>query len=236
MFLARKLALGLPILLVASGVVAFGHENNQAPAATVAQHSPDSDQSVLERRDPRYRVLRDDVMLISFPLAPELVQTVTVQPDGFISLQSAGSLYVLGLTVPEIVDAVKKAYSNILHDPIITVDLIDFQRPYFIVSGQVNKPGQFDLRYDITVAEGVAVAGGFASTAKTQVFLFHRVSRDWVEVKKLNLKDILNGKNVNEDAHLAPGDMIFVPEKAIVKFRKYVPYAIGTSLTSAAFF
>jgi protein involved in polysaccharide export with SLBB domain len=88
----------------------------------------------------------------------------------------------------------------------------------------------------MTVTEGVAVAGGFAPTAKTQVFLFHRVSTDWVEVKKLKLNDILKGKNVNEDAHLVPGDMIFVPEKAITKFRKYVPYAIGTSLTSSAFF
>jgi polysaccharide export outer membrane protein len=237
MTLAIKMTVGLPILLVAFRVVAFGQETNQAPVAAVVQkHSSDSDQPALERRNPRYQLLRDDVMLISFPLSPELVQTVTVQPDGFISLQSAGSLYVLGLTVPEVVDALKKAYSSILHDPIITVDLIDFQRPFFIVSGQVNKPGQFDLRYDITVTEGVAVAGGFAPTAKTQVFLFHRVSSDWVEVKKLNLKDVLNGKNVNEDAHLAPGDMIFVPEKAITKFRKYVPYAIGTSLTSSAFF
>ena len=236
MILAKKMTIGLPILLIVSGVVVFGQETNQVPAATVIQHSSNADQPVLERRNPRYHVLRDDVLLISFPLSPELVQTVTVQPDGFISLQSAGSLSVLGLTVPEIVEALKKAYSTILHDPIITVDLIDFQKPYFIVSGQVNKPGQFDLRYDITVTEALAVAGGFAPAAKTQVFLFHRVSTDWVEVKKLKLNDILKGKNVNEDAHLAPGDMIFVPEKAIVKFRKYVPYSIGTSLTSSAFF
>jgi polysaccharide export outer membrane protein len=232
----KKMTIGLPILLIVCGVVVVGQETNQAPVATGTQRSPDSDRPVLEHRNPRYQVLRDDVLLISFPLSPELVQTVTVQPDGFISLQNAGSLYVLGLTVPEIAEALKKAYSTILHDPIITVDLIDFQRPYFIVSGQVNKPGQFDLRYDITVTEAVAVAGGFAPSAKTQVFLFHRVSNDWVEVKKLKLNDILKGKSVNEDAHLAPGDMIFVPEKAITKFRKYVPYSIGTSLTSSAFF
>lgn len=242
----KRLVVGLLILLVVSAGVVFGQEgqpsrsltvSNQAPAANGAsQHPSDPDRPALEHRNPRYRVLRDDVLLISFPLSPELVQTVTVLPDGYINLQNAGSLYVQGLTVPEIVEALKKAYSTILHDPIINVDLIDFQRPFFIVSGQVNKPGQYDLRYDMTVTEGVAVAGGFAPTAKTQVFLFHRVSTDWVEVKKLKLNDILKGKNVNEDAHLVPGDMIFVPEKAITKFRKYVPYAIGTSLTSSAFF
>jgi hypothetical protein len=35
---------------------------------------------------------------------------------------------------------------------------------------------------------------------------------------------------VNEDAELQPGDMIFVPEKFITKFRKYVPYSVGLGL------
>jgi polysaccharide export outer membrane protein len=91
----------------------------------------------------------------------------------------------------------------------------------------VGKPGQYDLRYDTTVSEAIAIAGGFTPQAKTQVFLYHRISDGWVEVKKLNLKDILHGKNVNEDAVMKPGDMIFVPEKFITNFRKYVPYSVG---------
>ena len=39
------------------------------------------------------------------------------------------------------------------------------------------------------------------------------------------MKDILKGKNTNEDATLQPGDMIYVPEKFIANFRKYVPYS-----------
>jgi hypothetical protein len=53
-----------------------------------------------------------------------------------------------------------------------------------------------------------------------------------VEVKKLNVKDIMHGKNVNEDARLMPGDMIFVPEKVIATFRKYVPYGVGLNPAS----
>jgi polysaccharide export outer membrane protein len=150
-----------------------------------------------------------------------------VQPDGYIDVEGAGSVYVQGLTVPEVVEALKKAYAGVLHDPIIHVDLVEFQRPFFLVSGQVGKPGQYDLRHDTTVSEAIAIAGGFAPTAKTQVFLYRRVSDSTAEVKELKLKDILHGKNVNEDVHLRPGDMIFVPEKAITKFRKYVPYSVG---------
>jgi polysaccharide export outer membrane protein len=178
-------------------------------------------------------VTRDDVLALSFPLSPELNQKVTIQPDGYINLQTAGSLYVQGMTVPELVEAIKKAYEHILHDPIVDVDLVDFQKPFFVVSGQVTKPGQYDLRADITVSEAIAVAGGFMPTAKTQVFLYHRVSTNWVEVKKLKLNDILRGKNVEEDVQMQPGDMIFVPEKFITNFRKYVPYNPGIYVNPA---
>ena len=188
---------------------------------------------MLQHRNPRYRVMRDDVLTVSFPLAPELNQKVTVQPDGYITLQNLGSIFILDMTVPEVAEALKKASEKVLHDPIIDVDLVEFQKPYFMVSGQVNKPGQYDLRHDTTVTEAIAVAGGFMPTAKTQVFVYHRISTGWVEVKKLSLKDILNGKNVNEDIQMQPGDMVFVPEKFIANFRKYVPYTTGLFLNPA---
>jgi len=169
-------------------------------------------------------------MSLSFPLSPELNQKVTIQPDGYINLQNAGSLYVQGMTVPEVVQAIKGAYVNILHDPIVDVDLVDFQKPFVVVTGQVTKPGQYDLRADLTVTEAIAVSGGFLPTAKTQVLLYHRVSAGWVEVKKLNLKEILQGKNVAEDVQMQPGDMVFVPEKFIANFKKYVPYTTGLYL------
>jgi len=201
------------------------------PAAVSKTGQPDPDRPALEHRFPRYKIQRDDVLYLTFPLSTEFNQTVTVQPDGYVNLQGAGSLYIQGMTVPQVVEALKNAYAKILHEPIIDVDLTDFQKPFFIVSGQVGKPGQYDLRYDTTVSQAIAIAGGFTPQAKTQVFLYHRISDGWVEVRKLNLKDILHGKNVNEDAFMKPGDMIFVPEKFITNFRKYVPYSVGMYLS-----
>ncbi len=187
----------------------------------------------LVQRYPRYIIQREDVLRISFPLSPELDQTVTVQPDGYVNLQNAGGLRAQGLTVPELVATLKAAYKGVLHDPIINIDLANFQKPFFTVSGQVGKPGKYELRSDITIAEALAIAGGMTPTAKTQIFLFHRTSKNWVEVRKVNLRDILRGKKVNEDASVQPGDMIYVPEKFIANFKKYVPYSVngGTYVT-----
>jgi polysaccharide biosynthesis/export protein len=234
----RTFELVLAIFLINAPASLFAQEASATAGPSVSPQAPaklgarqgDSYAPALSHRNPRYQVMRDDVLALTFPLSPELNQTVTVQPDGYITLANAGSLYVQELTVPEVVAAATKAYSSVLHDPIIDVDLKDFQKPFFVVSGQVMKPGQYDLRHDTTVSEAIALAGGFNPGAKTQVLLFHRVATDWVEVNKLNIKDILHGKNLNEDSHLQPGDMIFIPEKFIVNFRKYVPYTVGLYL------
>jgi polysaccharide biosynthesis/export protein len=203
-----------------------------APAAS----SPDAGASTqnnsslpqLTVRNPRYVIQREDVLVLNFPLTPELNQTVTVEPDGYINLQDAGSLHVQGLTVPELVIALKNAYAGTLHNPIVNVDLKDFRKPFFTVFGQVRKPGQYELRLDTTVTEAIAVAGGLSGSAKTEVLLFRRTPDQRFEVEKLNLKDILKGKNVNEDASVRPGDMIYVPDSALSTFRKYVPYSVDT--------
>jgi polysaccharide biosynthesis/export protein len=232
MSLRKQLVWALANVLCAFSVAASDGQN------LVAGQTAQTPGPVLEERHPRYILQRDDVLLLSFPLSPELNQTVTIQPDGYISLQNAEGVFAQGLTSPELVLAVKKAYAGILSNPIVTVDIQDFQKPFFTVSGQVAKPGQYELRADITVAEAVAVAGGMTmTTAKTQIFLFHRTSKEWMEVTKVNLKDILSGKHLNEDALLQPGDMIYVPEKFITNFRKYVPYTfnVGTYFQPATF-
>jgi polysaccharide biosynthesis/export protein len=220
----------LAVFFIAALGSSFGQAiqaNSDHDVTPAVQNPTSSNPPALQERHPRYRVMPSDVVAVTFPLSPEINQSVTVQPDGFITLANVGSIYVQGETISQIVDNLRKAYANVLHNPIIAVDLTSFQAPQFTVNGEVGKPGQYPLRIDTTVSEGIAVAGGFLPAAKTQVFLFHRVSSDWVEVKKLNLKLLLNGRNINEDVHLQPGDMIFVPDKFIASFRKYVPYAFG---------
>lgn len=202
------------------------NQNSMMASATI-----DRDRPQLAQRNPRYRINRSDVLNLTFPLSPEFNQTVTVQPDGYITLQVAGSICILGMTVPETSEAIRKAYAKVLHEPIIDVDLKDFQKAYFIVTGQVTKPGQYDLRYDLTASEAIAIAGGFMPTAKTQVYLYHRSAEGWVQARELKLKDFLHGKNIAEDVEIRPGDMIFVPEKTITKVRKYIPYGVGVPLS-----
>src|SRR5438105_3314063 len=185
-------------------------EANQAPA--------------FQERHPRYRIQAGDVIALSFSFTPEFNQTITVQPDGYINLRGIGDVHISDKTVPEVVEAVRTAYSKILRAPAITVELKDFEKPYFIVGGEVARPGKYDLRGDTTILEAVTMAGDLkAQSNSSQVLLFRRASKDLVEVKQLNLKRILRTRNLAEDTYLRPGDMVFVPKSILSKLDRFMP-------------
>jgi polysaccharide biosynthesis/export protein len=172
---------------------------------------------------PLYRLRPSDVVEISFTVAPEFNQTLTVQPDGYVLLKDAGMVQAEGLNLNEFRVAVEKAYQGYLHDPEAGVALKDFERPYYIVGGEVGRPGKYDLRSEVTVSEAVQIAGGLTTQAKhSQVILFRRVNDELVETRVLNLKQMLKQRRLKEDARLEAGDMIFVPQNTISKIDRFL--------------
>lgn len=228
----NKLAVGLTLIvgmaLWASACLAADDQGGSTPVNQRGKDSVDRVTSggppALQRRNPRYRLETGDVIELVFPLSPEFNQTTTVQPDGYINLLSVGDLHVEGQTTPELTQRLRDVYSKILHEPAITVQLKEFEKPYFVAAGEVVRPGKYDLHGLTTATQAVALAGGFTQDAKhSQVLLFRRASNDWVEVKKLNIKKMLQAANLGEDVMLQPGDMLFAPKSTIGKIRGYIP-------------
>lgn len=184
----------------------------------------------MPRRGGRYQVENSDVMDLQFEFTPDFNQSVTVQPDGFVTLKEIGDVRVQGQTVPEIKETVQRAYARILAKPEVTVYLRDFNKPYFLALGQVARPGKYDLRGITTVSAGVALAGGFNSQSKhSEVLLFRRVNDNWSSVTKIDLKHMLASRNLKEDLELHPGDMLYVPQNLISKVKQYIPNpSVGT--------
>ncbi len=211
---------GLLLGLVASMCHAQGATVHPVPVNVPAGKAPPE---LLTR--PRYRIEPGDVLQLNFPLSADFNQTLTVAPDGYVALRGVGDFYAADKTLPELRKALASAYSGILHDPIVNVDLKDFQKPFFIVNGEVAHPGKFDLRENITVTEALAIAGGETHSAKSsQVLLFRRLpGGTMVEARKLDLKRMLKKGNLTEDVVLQPGDLVFVPQNALSKIERFLP-------------
>jgi polysaccharide export outer membrane protein len=207
--------LAIPLKLTAHQETSAQRADAATPATPSQSSVPQSDRPALQHRDDRYRLCASDVVALTFPLTPEFDQTVNIQPDGFASLTGVGDVHLEGLTTAQSVDAIRTAYTRVLHDPIVTIELKTFNKPYFVVNGQVHQPGRYDLRGYTTATQAIAIAGGFEDSAKhSQVLLFRRVNNDWYEVKNLNLKRIMQGHDVNEDPEIRAGDMLVADSRS----------------------
>jgi polysaccharide export outer membrane protein len=216
---------GIAIVL---GMTAAGQKLDAGSAPSDASSSvaatPSASTPGLQQRNPRYKLRKGDSFDVDFAMTPEFNQVIAVQPDGYITLRAIGSMYVEGQTVPELTETLTNAYTKILHDPVIAVSLKDFEKPYFIASGQVARPGKYDLRGDLTVTEAVAIAGGFDDKSKhSQVVLFHPVPTGGFEAKVINVKKLMASKDMSEDIRLQPGDMLFVPQNSLSKIKPFLP-------------
>ena len=206
-----------------SGLTGAGKGSSQTTAAKPGRVDGQGNPLLGGERRPLYRLRPTDVLAITFTVSPEFDQTLIVQPDGYVTLKDAEMFFAQGLTLAEFREAVQRAYRGYLHQPQVAVALKDFEHAYFIVGGEVGRPGKYELRSDTTVAEAVQVAGGFTSQAKhSQVVLFRRVNDDLTEARLLDLKKMLRQNSLKEDVHLRPGDFIFVPQNVISKIARFV--------------
>src|SRR5256885_17064151 len=85
----------------------------------------------------RYRLQPGDVLEVQYRYSPEFNQTVTVQPDGYVTLEIGGDLKVAGFTIEETRQAILRQARKRLQDPVATIVLKEFQKPYFVVAGEV---------------------------------------------------------------------------------------------------
>ena len=175
-------------------------------------------------RNELYKIQRSDTLELTFTFAPEFNQTVTVQPDGFISLRMVGSLRAAELTVPAFSSQVETAYGGILNQAEVNVSLKDFERPYFLAAGEVGKPGKYDLRGDTTLLQATAIAGGLTDRARwSHVILFRQTAQGYLETKNVDLKRLLKGGTLAEDVRLRRGDLVFVPKSRFSKIVRFIP-------------
>src|SRR5260370_42474050 len=100
----------------------------------------------------------------------------------------------------------------------------DFEKPYFTAGGEFGKPGKYELRGDTTVAEAVAIAGGFTEKAKhSEVLGFRRVPGGWEAAKRLDVKQMMVKGDLGEGVHLRPGELIYAPKNKLSKIQAFIP-------------
>src|ERR1041385_1229626 len=210
----------MALLCLSAGMVAYA----QSPA------SAQRPRLTAFGAEDRYMLHPGDVLDIQYRYTPEFNQTVSVQPDGYISLEMGGDLKVAGRNLEQVRNLILTRARARLESPELIVVLKEFQKPYVVVSGEVAQPGKFELRENLTAIQAVLLAGGFKDTAKSsQILVFRKLNADTAEVRSLNFKTLKRTSDLENDLTLQPGDMILVPRNRISKIERYVRLASLTT-------
>ena len=170
-----------------------------------------------------YFIQPGDQLDIKFFYNPEINETVTVRPDGKISLQLVDEVQAAGLKPLELDDELTKKYAYELKKPMITVIVKSFGGQRIFVGGEVNRQGLITIAGNMTPLQAVLNAGGFKETANPESAMVIRKGTDNRPVPiQMNLMDAMQGKTGSADFLLQPDDIVYVPKSAIAKANKFV--------------
>ena len=154
-----------------------------------------------------YKVGPADVLAVNVWGEDKFSGKYTVHQDGHITIPLLGDIEAGDKTPIEIEAAIGKELTKYVVKPRVTVTVDEVQSKKYFLNGLVAHPGEYPLAVPTTILDAISRAGGLQDFANEKKIYILRGD------KKLpfNYKDVKNGKHLEENVKLEPGDHIFVP-------------------------
>ena len=160
---------------------------------------------------PDYVIGAEDALSVVFWSDKEFSADVIVRPDGKISLPLLKDVQAAGYTPEQLAGVVEKAATKFIEQPTVTIIVREIRSRKVFIVGQVTKPGAFPIVGDMTVLQLIALAGDVLEYADAKHVTIVRKDEGVERRLKFNYRDVLKGKNVEQNILLKPGDTVIVP-------------------------
>jgi len=157
-----------------------------------------------------YRIGPEDSLRISVWNNKDLTLDIVVRPDGKISLPLVQDVQAEGLTPPELADVIHQKLLQFMKEPHVSVIVLQVNASKFYIVGEVNKPGTYFLRGDMSILQALSMAGGFTTFASPKNIRLVRNRNGKQDVRVVNYFEVIeNGSRHNY--LILPGDTLVVP-------------------------
>jgi polysaccharide export outer membrane protein len=201
------------LLVVALAAPAFAQAPKPSPPQASAPAST-APVGVAERGadvPPDYIIGADDVLGIVYWKDKDMTTEAHVRPDGRIALPLLNDVLAAGLTPEQLREKLTEESKKYMEDPSITVVVRVINSRKAFITGEVNKPGPYPLISPTSVMQLIALAGGLKEYANSKAIVIMRTENGRQVSLKFNYKDVVAGKNLEQNIELKPGDTVVVP-------------------------
>jgi polysaccharide export outer membrane protein len=169
-------------------------------------------QSANKPHETSFVIGNDDLLAINVWKEPDISRSIPVRSDGRISLPLVGEVQATGRTPLQLEEDIATRLRNYIAEPEVTVMVQEIRSQKFNILGQVTKPGSYSLELVTTVLDAIAAAGGFKDFANVKgIYILRQDSGGGESRIAFNYKQVIKGKNPQQNLKLEPRDTIVVP-------------------------
>lgn len=167
-----------------------------------------------ENPDQLYKIGALDQLNIVVWRNPDLSTTVTVRPDGRISLPLVENIMAAGREPADLSREIEKALVKYIRDPMVTVIVSNFQgmsTEQIRIVGEATRPQAVPFRQNMTLLDVMIQAGGLTDYADGNGAVLVRGSEQGKQYS-IRLKDLIKRGDISANVDIKPGDIIIVPQ------------------------
>ncbi len=161
-----------------------------------------------------YRLSPNDVVKIKVFQEDDLTTEFRLAKDGTGTFPLLGGINLGGKTVDEAAATIRDLLGkDYLVNPQVTLTVVEYSKRRFMVLGQVQKPGSYDIPSEesVTLLQAIAMAGGFTRLAVQSKVTITRTSGGKKTVS-VDVKSAANDPGT-KPFEILPDDTIIVSER-----------------------
>ena len=170
-----------------------------------------------------YHLREGDQLMIMFPADRTLDYTAPVSPAGTLTVPSGGEVVAAGRTIDEVRAEVEVQMADLLLDPRASIVLSSVAEQPVYVLGEVKEPGSVTNMGSIRLSMALAQAGGILPSGQpSSVMVIRTTGVAEATAIKIDIAQVLSGRDLSQDLVLEPYDVVFVPQSVIGKIDEFV--------------
>lgn len=200
--------------LISFGVVLLAASCSVLPNENISKEAPKLSFTYND-----YLIGKSDSLRVDVWRNDDLTRTLTVRPDGYITMPIMGDVLADGRRPEDLAAEIANNLKSIIRSPEVTVTV---QSPASIeylyrvrVMGEVSNPTSIAYVQGITVMDLVLAAGGVTPYGAGQRAVLSRLTVDGYKDFLVDVNAILNNGDVETNFPLQPTDILTIPEKRL---------------------